>query len=581
MDTVNSLGQNVEGFNSLCNPRNFDNTTEITRQHKDRFLKRTNFQSDVGGTLYRLIDKESEGIVPEKQKKHAAKLEDKNDPSLTASHPNPAWYLVYLSQSTPTSYSVNAVDVYLVPEASPWVVDHINPSTGDWKVLDGITSVDRTDSKLIKIIKLPYCPIDYKIVRKTGQYAYDFDQKVQNNYIWQVVDAGTASTSIHRLKCAQPQLLDLTFTNFDIDKVKLGREDIADVELEEFTYNFQPYEVVDNADPNVLYESKLFHSDFYQKKLVYDSFSKQINLEDFYYNRSSTSTDPTTAEKPVLAINFKPTATINSKFGFSWNVSQPAQANVKIHKADNEDYDDLLLITRNNELTIYNSAYLDYIKTGYNYDKKANALQIEAANRNAAVSTAATALSTIGTIASFALAGPTGGASIPVGIGLATTTTATGINTVNQWANVNDTQTKIENSMQSKLAQLAAQATSTSGTDDVDLMTWYSGNRLSVMEYEAKPYMKTKIYNTLKNTGYSSYEIGTPNVDSRYWYNFIQCTPHIKFEGILNTHSTWVNDLKQRYQNGVSVFHHHAIAGEDDQTWTFGREYENWEAWLL
>ena len=46
------------------------------------------------------------------------------------------------------------------------------------------------------------------------------------------------------------------------------------------------------------------------------------------------------------------------------------------------DYEDYLLVSRNNEETIFSNDYLNYIRTGYNYDKKARDREIEKKTRN-------------------------------------------------------------------------------------------------------------------------------------------------------------------------------------------------------
>lgn len=46
------------------------------------------------------------------------------------------------------------------------------------------------------------------------------------------------------------------------------------------------------------------------------------------------------------------------------------------------DYEDYLLVNRNNEETIFSNDYLNYIRTGYNYDKKARDREIEKKTRN-------------------------------------------------------------------------------------------------------------------------------------------------------------------------------------------------------
>lgn len=247
------------------------------------------------------------------------------------------------------------------------------------------------------------------------------------------------------------------------------------------------------------------------------------------------------------------------------------------------DFDQYLLASRNNEETILNSEYINYVKNGYHYDKKANSLAVEQAQRNANTNTIGTAVSVAAGLAALLLSPTTGGVSAAAGIGLLSGAVMGGINAANAWANVSKLEEQQANTMQSKLAQLQAQAASTSGTDDVDLMSWYSGNRLHLMRYEPIPQVKTALYKAFDLTGYSHHVYGTPAVDTRYWYNFIQCTPVLINEGCAPWKNEWLADLKARYQQGVTVFHKQTelVNGVALPVWNFDQLYENWETWVI
>lgn len=702
MDTINSLGQ---GAASFCNPRNFTNKTQITRQHEDRFIKPTTWSPDVGGTLYRRVSKETEGIVPNK-------IKVKNDSIVTDSTGNYDWYLIYRNHNNydPEDPSApNVVDTFLLA-SSQLVVNRtgggaaetivpsdlvtnqyyyvigdenfgtsftaqcdiyingrgrhfvnrsftiggeycitreiLGPSTpygpttegyqeeiyklnnikfwtdgtkiyfilsGDflrngsyhtytgtpmdidftgfvyqrmdritsWSIasdgvaqttinsltvtrdsMDGniawryvkviipvkhewqigsqieqttttIDDLDRTDSRLIKIIKYPYCPVQYTV----------------NNGVFNFGDNWSYGSGL--MKYSLDNLPSLGLRN----KMSVNMNDML-VDLTDGV------SALDNEDITNGLESKLYHSDFYTDKLVYDSFAKDLKYENFEVKDDATTTQ--------VNINFKPTGTINSKFGFKI----VPQATFAKYKAE-QDFDDILLVTRNNEETILNNEYINYIKTGYNYDKKANALQLEQATRSATTSTIGTVLSAIGAIAAFAATPVTGGASAAAGVGLATAAVSGAVSTANAWQNVSDTQQKQETSMQAKLAQLAAQSTSTAGTDDVDLMSWYANNKLIRMYYGIRDEVKQAIYKKLLYTGYAHNRYEVPNVDSRIWYNFIQCNPELDYEGTKQLKSTWLADLKEKYNNGVTVFHKRA------SSYKLSRDKENYETWLL
>ena len=399
-----------------------------------------------------------------------------------------------------------------------------------------IDDVDRTNSKIVKIIKYPYCPIDY--TKTNNIFDFGSDWTYMNGFM------------LYN-KTGVPSFGKNAVTRFTT--------------IQEIKYYFIPSYCTPTAGKNILAESKLFHSDLYTLKLVYDSFSSLINLENFTLDTNSSSA--------WVNIDFKPTSTINSKFAFKMDFS-----NVGTYRSIG-DFDEYLLVTRNNEETILNNEYINYIKNGYNYDKKSNALAVEQAQRSARTTTAGTVLSTLGAIASFAAAPVTGGASIAAGVGLATGAITGAISAANAWDNVNKTIDNQNNTMSAKLADLQAQSASTSGTDDVDLMSWYSGNRLHLMRYEANSQIKEALYNAFDLTGYSHHAYDTPSIDTRYWYNFIQCTPSLSYEGVKAIKQEWLRDLKERYRQGVTVFHNHLI--DNVKTWNFDQLYENLETWIV
>ena len=69
------------------------------------------------------------------------------------------------------------------------------------------------------------------------------------------------------------------------------------------------------------------------------------------------------------------------------------------------DYEDYLLVNRNNEETIFSNDYLNYIRTGYNYDKKVREQTISKNNLDVSLMTATFGLSAFASL-------PTGGISL-------------------------------------------------------------------------------------------------------------------------------------------------------------------------
>ena len=130
--------------------------------------------------------------------------------------------------------------------------------------------------------------------------------------------------------------------------------------------------------------------------------------------------------------------------------------------------------------------------------------------------------------------------------------------------------------MQSKLANLAAQSTAVMGSDDVDLLSYYNGNRLEIKKYDTISQQKEALYKLFFYCGYSHNVIAKPNIRSRYWFNFIQCKPIFNEEGA-TPYNDYLDDVKSRYQAGVTVYHHHY----DTIRWDWEQKYENWEVDFL
>ena len=411
----------------------------------------------------------------------------------------------------------------LIPDKSFYGIgDQITRST------IAFSSIDKTDSKIIKIIKLPYAPCN--ITYSNGVYTFPSEWTYDTGYM----KLNDASLS----------------TEFEND---IGRVYFPELFL---TETAQPTQL-----KNFDRESKLYHSDFYNFKLVYDSFVREIALERIDTSEFSKATTWDMAST-FISLKFKPTNTINSKFAFKIDYSTWDEAHYFAQYNQSFDYEDYLLISRNNEETIFSNDYLNYIRTGYNYDKKAKEQQTNQNYLLAGVQLAAG-------VASFAASSITGGISAAAGISL-----VSGAITTLSSAAYNKSQS--ENSMQSKLANLAAQSTAVMGSDDVDLLSYYNGNRLEIKKYDTISQQKEALYKLFFYCGYSHNVMAKPNIRSRYWFNFIQCKPVFNEEGA-TPYNDYLDDIKSRYEAGITVYHHHY----DNIRWDWEQKFENWEVNFL
>ena len=121
---------------------------------------------------------------------------------------------------------------------------------------------------------------------------------------------------------------------------------------------------------------------------------------------------------------------------------------------------------------------------------------------------------------------------------------------------------------------LRNQANSVSGSDDLDLLENYSGNRAKLCLYEVSPRMKSLLADLFYYYGYTTDEIKIPEVNTRYWFNFLSC--NLEFTGLDKNISELARDnLIQRYNAGATFLHEH------NSEWDFEQIKENWETSLL
>lgn len=400
------------------------------------------------------------------------------------------------------------------PSAIDKVLNETNETfTIGSSMLKSIDEVDRTDTQIIKIIKMPYAP--FEISQTNGKLDIPSGWRLVNGF--------------------------LVLQNLNTEFLTT----VADFEIPGIKANFVSslltnYKIVTHSYIN---ESKLYNSAFYTQKYVYDNFEKEILLER--YSPSLLLTEHT------IKINFKQSNNIssNSLFDFSLN-------NGTYHKIT--QYDQYLNVNRTNELALYNSDYLNYIRNGYNYDKKILETQ-------KATNWLGFGISAVSSIASFALgANPIGAAA---GISFVSQAISSVANSITQSING-------EAAIQQKLDDYQKRPASVSNTTDLDLLSYYNGNRLWSVRERVSDKVLDGIYNLFRLTGYGCDEYEIPVTDTRIWYNYIQCSPNIDETQWLYGKDI-LDDIKSRYQTGVTRYH--AVDGEYD----WNQEKENFETWLV
>ena len=400
-------------------------------------------------------------------------------------------------------------------------------STSTPATLNSIDSLDKTISTLYKIIALPYAPTQIIYSRDTELVYFGPEWEYDNTYgFLKLKDLNTKF-----LNTIESIVQDPIRDNLSMGQIVPSKSDSR----------------------NDFYESKLFHSEYYQPKFIYDSFTFTFQLEKIDYEEYLNNT------KPYFSFDFVMTSTINSKFLFKFYYPLTYST---------EDYDNVAPVSRNNEEPIYNDEYLTYLRTAYRYDLKT-------IQRQNTTSWLGTGLSIVGGGITTALGAMTAN---PFAVASGVTTLITGI--ANNLMNTIAGQNQREQNLEAKLATLKAQTFSVSGSDDIDLLEAYSNNRAKLAVYSPSPRMKKLLGDLFYYTGYICDEMKVPSLDTRIWFNFLQC--ELVFKGgstyTKNLTEELINELKKKYLEGVTFLHYN----EDTIIrWDFEQEKENWESFLF
>lgn len=413
-------------------------------------------------------------------------------------------------------------------------------TSGQWnnttttQFLSGINDLDRVDPKNIKLIKLPYCPYDFEHSINRIDVSGDYNWEVAS-----ITQTGEGFSTIYALKLKNQNtklISHITTASNPFSKLWIS------------------YEIQQNPPSksdlrrDSSYEPKLLSSEFYQPTYYYDSFAFKVNLEKCDADKYSEDG----VAQSTMNFTFTMTKTINSRFMFTFTDY--------LLKHSESNYAKILPIIRNNEEVLYNVPYVNYIRTGFNYDVKAKNLQI-------ASNVAGLTLSGAGLFAAMLVP------SVPLKVAAIMGSLASfAISAKNAVVSAKNA----ENSLEAKLKQAENEKASVQGADDVDLMTEYTGNRLRYIDYEPYPHMKNTLFNLFFYSGYRSDRMGLPNHNTRINFDYLECNP--QFENIRSIPEDCLIELANCFKSGVTYLHYNnQITGNYD----FDQSHENWERFLF
>ena len=466
-------------------------------------------------------------------------------------------------------------DRYLGIDTSQDPVSYVYGTGEQVATLSSIADVDRTDSRLIRIVELPYAPFNLMPLPDNA-YA------LPNNW---TVDNG------------QLKLVNVANASFEND-------DIVPQKIDAFT-DALAVDIVNFSNPSALRDDKLetkrYNSSFHIEKLAYDSFSVAMPLERLTVNPNVSEEDEATHAK----ITFYPSADFGSNRLFKL---EPPEAYTWKHITDYEQY---RFCSRNNELPIFSSNYITYRRTGYNYDKKINSLGIAsqvlgviggvggiggnlgsfarnmALNRPANINSWMTGNARrdfdyaldhgIETSNWFDIIRSTNGEDIPVGLDVYRDTVRqnqlnnaragqiTKVNiasligrSVSSVASIASGIVNIVSSQQAyekNLATIAAQSAQVNGANDLSLLNVYNGQTAHWVVYDILPEVKAKVKDLFYYCGYNAGGVRQkPNFNSRVDFNYVQCSPD--YGPLHQIDRSIVDDATSRWNVGATVLHH-------------------------
>lgn len=321
----------------------------------------------------------------------------------------------------------------------------------------------------------------------------------------------------------------------------------------------KPTETMDGRAAAGRLEPKVYSSEFRFAKIVYDSFSIVLKGEESYFNTNLSETG-----KDKVVFKFFASPSMVSEFDLTLHSWPGYSASESIlTPVWSEDYPLHLIINRNNETPVYTSAYLDYLRTGYNYDLKSQAVQlgmqglaIAISAINAGVGIAATFTPGVGIAAApYAVSAATGFAS--------------------SIANIGKNAAENERGNAQRLKELQAQGASVAGNSDFAVSRRYTKNRVSIESYAIEPRLLASARAFFYLKGYATDEIKAPNCHTRAHFDFVECDPVFKPEA-LSLFPKWMLDLiADDLRQGVTVMH--PVAGDYD----IGQTSSNYELSVL
>ncbi|WP_400234764.1 hypothetical protein [Methanomethylophilus alvi] len=378
----------------------------------------------------------------------------------------------------------------------------IAPST------QSIGELDRTDTRLVKVVEVPYMPL-------SDDATYVIDKEFIR-FLFSDVEPSL------RTKVGE----------FDFDPAKYFKgEYIADASY-------------------WLSDPKLYCSQFFKCKVAYDNSA--INV---YYDNISLKPN---GGDPTISVWFEPSTTLASSFLFSLENGGSFD-----WKNETESYPFVCVTDRNNELPLYTSDWINYLRNGCNYDKKRKAMEDATSWGSTAAGIATSVISILG---GAGLLGSPGGAaaSIPLIAGGISGLAGSAVGGITGQIGRNI-------SYEQNLRALQLENYSVAGSNDLSLWLSYGKGCAKVETWEVIEPQRRQIADLFYMRGYAVNEDELPNTHVRRWFDYWEGVPKWNLQFRKKWSQEWLSLLDQAYAAGVTRLHKY------QGRWDWEQVEHNWE----
>ena len=397
-------------------------------------------------------------------------------------------------------------------------------STSTTTQTQAITALDEiplTNSRIIKIIELPYFP-------NTSTFANTFYSNVIDDFM-----------NINVLELAEGK----SFTGSPITADDYKTDDY--LKDKPTTYN---------VAHSMQYETKFKNSNYDEKTFEYGPYKFSITPEMYDIDHNN--------RYEYFYFEYKQ-ALLKSSFAIeivqnSWQLKSEFAGYPNIEAT-------YIVSDLDNEIPIFNNEYINYMKNGYNYDKESIARQTLKSSLTAGASI-------IGGIG-LGLAGGAIGAAVGISSAQAGFTSFT---------NIIMNQIQQEAAMETKMNSYKNTKTGISGVSDLELRKLYQADALYFRKYEISNSLRNSLYNYWRLYGYKINEYANPHDfirnNLRYRYNYIKLSS-VEFSEEFYKKYAKFNDLIEIYKNKLleGIYIYYRKTDGEHMICDFDKYFENFE----